>query len=121
MAQISNGCCKKFAQTTASNSDQDRTRHIGSVKFFGGKRFVCECGKGRRGLMNGIGLMGVVLPILNNDIDTVPSKFQMVSIYVTSGTEQSSKQAVTVTVDLHDTQSTMKYGVGCAEHGKCGK
>jgi hypothetical protein len=68
--------------------------------------------------MNGIDLMGVILPVLNNEIDTVPSKFQMVSIYVTGGAKQSSEQAVSVIVDLHDTQSTMKYGVGCAEHGK---
>jgi hypothetical protein len=57
--------------------------------------------------MNGIDLMSVVFPVLNNDINTVPSKFQMVSIYVTSGTEQSSEQAVTVTVDLHDTQGVL--------------
>jgi hypothetical protein len=98
-----------------------RTGHIGSVRFFRRKRFVNECGKGRSGVMNGINLMGVILPALNNDINTVPSKFQMLSIYLTSGTEQSSEQAVTVTVDLNDTRPTMKYGVGSAEHGKCGK
>jgi hypothetical protein len=51
-----------------------RTGHVGSVRFFRGKRFVCKCGKGRSVLMNGIDLMGVILPILNNDIDTVSSK-----------------------------------------------
>ena len=71
--------------------------------------------------MNGIDLMSVILPVLNNDLDTVPSKFQMVSIYVTSGTEQSSEQAITVSVDFHDTQSTTEDGVGSVELGKCGK
>ena len=52
-----------------------RTGHVGRVRFFRGKRFVCEGGKGRSGLMNGIDLMGVILPVLNNDIDTVLSKF----------------------------------------------
>jgi hypothetical protein len=71
--------------------------------------------------MNGIDLMSVILPVLNNDLDTVPSKFQMVSIYVTSGTEQGLEQAITVSVDFHDTQSTMEDGVGSIELGKCGK
>jgi hypothetical protein len=79
------------------------TRHVGSVRFFRGKRFVCECGEIRSGLMNGIYLMGVILSVLNNDIDTLPTKFQMVSICTCSGTEKGSEQAITVTVNLHDT------------------
>jgi hypothetical protein len=71
--------------------------------------------------MNGIDLVSVILSVLYNDIDTITTKFQMVSIYVNSGKEQSSEQALTVPIDFHDTQSTMEDGVGSAELGKCGK
>jgi hypothetical protein len=71
--------------------------------------------------MNGIDLVSVILPVLYNDIDAIPTKFQMVSIYVTNGTEQSLEQAITVPVDFLDTQSTMEDGVGSAELGKCEK
>jgi hypothetical protein len=126
MAQISNDCCRICAADNGLNFGAPviRTGHVCSVRFFRGERFVCDCGKGRSGLMNDIDLVSVILLVLYNDIDTIPTKFQMVSIYVTSGTEQSSEQAITVSVDFHDTQSTMEDGVGSAElptPGKCGK
>jgi hypothetical protein len=65
--------------------------------------------------------MGVILPVLNNDIDTVPTKFQMVSIYVTSGMEQSSKQAITVPVDFHDTLRPWNMGWGVLNSGSVEK
>jgi hypothetical protein len=40
--------------------------------------------------------LSVILPVLYNDIYTIPTKFHMGSIYVASGTEQSSEQAITV-------------------------
>jgi hypothetical protein len=40
---------------------------------------------------------------------------------VTNVREQSLEQAITVTVNLHDTRATMEYGVESAEHGKCAK
>jgi hypothetical protein len=77
MDQISNGCCKIFAQANGFyfGAPVTRTGHVGSVGFFCGEWFVCECGKGRSGLMNSVDLMGVILPVLNNGIDTVSSKF----------------------------------------------
>jgi hypothetical protein len=71
--------------------------------------------------MNGINLVSVILPVLYNDIYTISTKFQMVSIYVASGTEQSSEQAITFPVDFHDTQLTVEDGVGSAELRKCEK